>query len=136
MNNKFATAYSLNDLISRYELISQNFTKNQIAAAFDEFQLYDLDFITIAQRIQSTVYQVKREIVTVIINNIWKVCFLVRKRKISGLKSNFINNRGIKQLVILMMKPDAHAMVKEEYSLLWKFISKYYNDSHFQTVTD
>jgi hypothetical protein len=60
MNNKFATSYTLNDLISRYELIAQNFTKEQIAAAFHEFQHYDLNFVSIAQRIESTIYQVKR----------------------------------------------------------------------------
>jgi len=41
------------------------------------------------------------------VNNIWKVCFIARKRKISNLKTNFISNKGIKELVVMMLKPDS-----------------------------
>jgi hypothetical protein len=37
-------------------------------------------------------------------NNIAKVCLIVRKRRISTLKNNFISNNKIKELVINMLK--------------------------------
>jgi len=52
----------------------------------------------------------------VLVNNIWKVCFIVRKRKISTLKNNFISNRAIKELVVLMLKPDSFKVLLDEYN--------------------
>lgn len=78
----------------------------------------------------------KREIISGLVNNIWKVCFIVRKRKISSLKSNFLDNHQMKQLVVLMLKHTAFHNVKIEYASLWGFISKAYSDDYYQTVSD
>ena len=51
--------------------------------------------------------QAKREIIQVLVNNIFRVCMIVRKRKISSLKQNFITDHKIKQLVLLMLKEKA-----------------------------
>ena len=42
-----------------------------------------------------------------LVNNIFRVCLIVRKRKISSLKQNFITDHKIKQLVLLMLKEKA-----------------------------
>lgn len=42
----------------------------------------------------------------------------------------------MKQLVVLMLKQSAFANIKEEYSYLWSFISKYYPDDYYHTVSD
>lgn len=68
------------------------------------------------------------------VNNIWKVCFIARKRKISNLKTNFISNKGIKELVVMMLKPDSFKVLLDQYNQLWKFISHYYEDTYFQNI--
>ncbi len=80
--------------------------------------------------------RVKREIMGGLVNNIWKVCFIVRKRSISFLKSNFISTNNIKILVLNILKPNNLRSVKQEYSLLWNFISQYYEQTHFKTISD
>jgi hypothetical protein len=79
---------------------------------------------------------VKREIVSGLVNNIWKVCFIVRKRKISHLKSNFLDNEQMKKLAVMVLREGALKNVKQEYKELWGFISKYYPDDYYQTVSD
>jgi hypothetical protein len=79
---------------------------------------------------------VKREILSVLVNNIIKVCFIVRKRRISSLKSNFLSNQKIKELLILILSENNFSKVKQEYSIFWSFISKYYPNNHFATVSD
>lgn len=71
-----------------------------------------------------------------LVNNIWKVCFIVRKRKISNLKSNLLDNEQMKQLVVLMLKQSTLKNIKLEYNYFWNFISKHYPDDFFQTVSD
>jgi len=67
-------------------------------------------------------------------NNIARVCLIVRKRRISTLTYNFVSNERIKELVINMLKSSILKKVKEEYRVLWGFISKHYEDSYYQTV--
>lgn len=58
-------------------------------------------------------FQVKQQIMAGLANNIAKVCLIVRKRKISTLKNNFISNNKIKELVISMLKSAALKKIKE-----------------------
>ena len=76
----------------------------------------------------------KRQIIGGLVNNIWKVCFIVRKRKISTLKSNFISNDQIKKLVVLMLRQSNLQNIKLNYSLLWNFIIKVYPDDFYHSV--
>lgn len=69
-------------------------------------------------------------------NNIFKVCIIVRKRSISKLTKNFISLRNIKNLVVLILKPSNFRIVKEEYAILWNFISRNYEENSFRTVSD
>lgn len=69
-------------------------------------------------------------------NNIIKVCFIVRKRKISTLKSNFLSNQKTKELLILILSTNNFPQVKQEYATFWNFISKFYPDNQFLTISD
>lgn len=71
-----------------------------------------------------------------LVNNIFKICLIVRKRNISNLKSNFISKINIKNLVVIILKAVNFRNVKEEYSMLWNFISHYYDETHFKSVAD
>lgn len=42
----------------------------------------------------------------------------------------------MKQLVVLMLKQNTLKNIQLEYSYIWNFISKYYSDDYFQTVSD
>lgn len=80
--------------------------------------------------------RVKKEIIGGLANNIFKVCIIVRKRSISKLSKNFISQRNIKNLVVLILKPNNFRNVKEEYSLLWNFISQNHEEAYYRTVSD
>lgn len=59
----------------------------------------------------------------VLVNNILRVCVIVRKRNISALKNNFITDPKIKKLVVLMLKEGVVREVSREFTRLWDFIS-------------
>lgn len=80
----------------------------------------------IAKASSMGVSEVKRIILSVLVNNIWRVCLIVRKRSISSLKSNFLSLASIKNLVVMALQPQSFAEVQGEYSYLWQFISQPY----------
>ena len=84
----------------------------------------------------SPLAQVKKEIVLVLVNNIYKVCFLVKKKNISALNINFMDNNHIKLLVIRMLKDDTFHKVKEDFSSLWEFVNKNHAKGFFQRISD
>ena len=84
----------------------------------------------------SPLSQIKKEIVSTLVNNLYRVCFMVRKKSISTLKTNFIQNNKIKQLVIRMLKEDTFQKVKEDYTSLWEFVKKDYGKGFFQRIPD
>ena len=86
--------------------------------------------------LSSALSQVKREVVSGLVNNIWKVCFIVRKRKISSLKSNFLDNEQMKRLAVMVLREGALKNVKQEYAELWRFISNHCPDDYYHTVSD
>lgn len=69
-------------------------------------------------------------------SNIYRLCIIVRKRNISKLRKNFISKRNCKYLALLILKPHNFAAVRQEYSILWNFISRKYQEGHFRSIPD
>jgi hypothetical protein len=102
----------------------------------DRFHSYFLEDRHVMDGLCRGVSQVRKEIARGLVNNIYKVCIIVRKRSISKLSKNFISPRNIRNLVMLILKPANFRNVKQEYSSLWNFISRNHEETYFKTVSD
>jgi hypothetical protein len=80
--------------------------------------------------------RVRKEILKVMVNNVYRVCIIVRKRSISKLVKNFLSQKSIHSLALLIVKPSNFRSVKAEYSLLWNFIARFHEEAFFKTVSD
>lgn len=129
INGQFGTKYTVSTLMKRFETLNTKPTHEKIKAIMLDFVRYELDFGLIAHNQKISSYEAKREVLTVLINNIWRICFVTRKKGISGLKKNLINNANIKKLVTMILKDREVANMKTSFSNLWNFITTSFEDS-------